>query len=125
MLAKLIGLGLKNYMRDKFNVFDAVIVIISLVDFCLTMTIEVNESTDGIMSALRALRLLRVVKLARQWTAFQEILVTMISSLVDISNFSILLLLIVYILALLGMELFAYSVLFDIDGNPVFGEENI
>ena len=125
MLAKLIGLGLKNYMRDKFNVFDAVIVIISLVDFCLTMTIEVNESTDGIMSALRALRLLRVVKLARQWTAFQEILVTMISSLVDISNFSILLLLIVYILALLGMELFAYSVMFDIDGNPVFGEENI
>ena len=125
MLAKLIGLGLKNYMRDKFNVFDAVIVIISLVDFCLTMTIEVNESTDGIMSALRALRLLRVIKLARQWTAFQEILVTMISSLVDISNFSILLLLIVYILALLGMELFAYSVMFDIDGNPVFGEENI
>ena len=121
----MIGLGLKNYMRDKFNVFDAVIVIISLVDFCLTMTIEVNESTDGIMSALRALRLLRVIKLARQWTAFQEILVTMISSLVDISNFSILLLLIVYILALLGMELFAYSVMFDIDGNPVFGEENI
>ena len=77
------------------------------------------------MSALRALRLLRVIKLARHWKAFQEILMTMISSLADISNFTVLLLLILYIIALLGMEIFSYSVCFNIDGNPVFGEENI
>ena len=125
MFAKLTGLGVKNYMRDKFNAFDAMIVIISLVDFVLTLTIEVNESTAGIMSALRALRLLRVIKLARHWKAFQEILVTMMSSLLDISNFTVLLLLMLYILALLGMEIFSYSVVYDIDGNPVFGEDNI
>ena len=125
MLAKLIGLGVKNYMLDKFNIFDAIIVVISLTDFILTMTVEVDESTDGIMSALRALRLLRVVKLARHWAAFQEILITMIQSLADISNFTVLLLLTLYILALLGMEIFSYSVFFDIEGNPIFGEKNI
>ena len=64
MMAKLIGLGLRNYLRDKFNAFDGVIVLVSLVDFTLSLTIKL-ESADGIMSALRALRLLRVVKLAR------------------------------------------------------------
>ena len=35
MIAKMIGLGLKNYARDKFNIFDCIIVIVSLVDFGL------------------------------------------------------------------------------------------
>ena len=124
MIAKLIGLGIKNYFRDKFNAFDAVIVIVSLVDFALMLSGGL-ESADGIMSAFRALRLLRVVKLARHWKAFQEILQTMVGSLVDISNFTVLLLLFMYILALLGMELFAYSVCFDVNGEAIFGKENI
>ena len=67
MIMKIVGLGLKNYLRDKFNIFDAVIVIVSLVDFCLyasgLMTADGDDS--GIFSAFRALRLLRVIKLAR------------------------------------------------------------
>ena len=49
----------------------------------------------------------------------------MVKSLADISNFTLLLLLVLYIIALLGMEIFSFSVVFDIDGNPVFGEDNI
>ena len=71
MVAKLIGLGVKNYVRDKFNIFDAIIVVLSLVDFALSMLVQMDESSgSGIMSAFRALRLLRVVKLARHWKAF-------------------------------------------------------
>ncbi len=69
LIAKLIGLGAKVYCKDKFNLFDCVIVVISLVDFTLSLTIDM-DSAAGIMSALRALRLLRVIKLARHWTAF-------------------------------------------------------
>ena len=47
------------------------------------------------------------------------------SSIVDISNFSVLLLLVLFIFSLLGMELFAFSVFYDKDGNAVFGKENI
>ena len=39
MVAKLIGLGVKNYVRDRFNIFDAIIVIVSLLDFALIMTV--------------------------------------------------------------------------------------
>ena len=69
MLVKLVGLGVKNYVRDKFNIFDGIIVVISLIDFSLNMTLS-EGGTEGIMSALRAMRLLRVFKLARHWKAF-------------------------------------------------------
>ena len=68
MLAKLIGLGVENYIRDKYNIFDGCIVIIGIIDFTLNLSIGDLES-DGIVSALRALRLLRVIKLARHWKA--------------------------------------------------------
>ena len=49
----------------------------------------------------------------------------MISSLIDIANFSLLLLLVLFIFALLGMELFAFSVYEDVNGDLVFGKEKI
>ena len=49
----------------------------------------------------------------------------MVKSLLDISNFSFLLLLFIFIAALLGMEIFSYSVCYDINGDAVFGKDNI
>ena len=43
----------------------------------------------------------------------------------DISSFSLLLLIFVYIFALLGIELFSCSALIDVDGNLVLGKENV
>ena len=70
MLAKIIGLGIKNYALDKFNLFDCLIVVVSLLDFALLKSQIELAKYDGIISAFRALRLLRVVKLARHWHAF-------------------------------------------------------
>ena len=39
MIIKLIGLGFKEYMRDAFNVFDAVLVIVSLVDYVVLLSL--------------------------------------------------------------------------------------
>lgn len=69
MIFKLIGFGVKNYVKDRHNIFDGLIVIISLVDFSLTISLETN-SAAGSMGVLRALRLFRVLKLARHWKAF-------------------------------------------------------
>lgn len=38
MLIKLAGLGIRNYARDKYNIFDALIVILSLVEMILAYT---------------------------------------------------------------------------------------
>jgi len=70
MIIKMIALGVNNYIHDKFNLFDAIVVSLSLVDWCLTiiLTKEQKKSVGSSMQALRALRLLRVIKLARSWT---------------------------------------------------------
>jgi hypothetical protein len=70
MLMKMIGLGIKNYVRDKFNLFDAIVVMFSLLDWTLSQTLtpeQIGSAAQG-LQALRALRLLRVIKLARSWT---------------------------------------------------------
>jgi len=62
---------------------------------------------------------MRVIKIMRTWYDLQEILRKIGDSVVDISWFSVLLLLFMYILALLGMELFANYARFDEHGNMI------
>lgn len=123
MIMKLIGLGWSNYKLDSYNLFDAVIVIISLVDWTLSRIPGLDAGSA--LNAFRALRLLRMMKLSKSWHALAEILRKTAKSLKDIGNFSMLLLLFMYIFALLGMELFANIALIDGDDNLVVGEEAV
>ncbi len=70
-------------------------------------------------TALRAFRLLRVFKLAKTWKRFQLLLETMMHTLRDVASFSVLLLLFIFILTLLGMELFSNKVKLDPVTNHV------
>ena len=107
MVIKLIGLGFKEYARDSFNLFDALIVILSIVDIIITSSTS-SDSQGGTLSAFRGVRLLRVFKLARSWDSFRVILAKIIVTIKDVSTFSILLLMFMFIFTLLGMELFGH-----------------
>ena len=75
MILKLIGLGPKFYVKDPFNVFDAIIVMISVADIILFNTVFRDEKNEGFgINSLKALRLLRILRLARIWRAFQIML---------------------------------------------------
>ena len=112
MLLRLLSMGFKIYFRGNFmNIFDAIIVITSCIDITISEVLR-NESTKiknsgTVFTALRAFRLLRVFKLAKSWKRFQLLLETMAHTLKDIDSFSVLLILFIFILTLLGMELFA------------------
>ena len=43
MLMKMIGLGIKNYARDNFNLFDAVVVLFSLIDWTLSQALTSQQ----------------------------------------------------------------------------------
>ena len=121
MILKMIALGVNNYLHDSFNLFDAVVVSLSLIDWCLAqvLTTEQKASVGSSMQALRALRLLRVIKLARSWTSLQDIIRKTVASMKDISNFGVLLFLFMYIYALLGMEMFANQIRLTFDGDII------
>lgn len=75
MVIKIIGLGLKNYIRDPFNLFDALLVVLSLMDFVLFhIKASATVKKDDGLNAFRAVRLLRIFKLVRSWTTLQELL---------------------------------------------------
>mmetsp|Transcript_11321 Transcript_11321/g.26831 ORF Transcript_11321/g.26831 Transcript_11321/m.26831 type:complete len:1216 (+) Transcript_11321:1-3648(+) len=58
---------------------------------------------------MRTFRLLRVFKLARSWKELNKIINTIFRSLSSIAYLSLILLLIIFIFALLGMQLFGYK----------------
>lgn len=108
VIIKLIGFGFRPFCRDNFNIFDALIVIMSL--------LEIGLGSGGGFSALRAFRLFRVFKLFR--VGDLRILIDSIAFTVStIGNYVVLLVLFIYVYALLGMQFFAGKLRFD-DGVP-------
>ena len=64
MLIKLFGLGMKEYGRDFYNWFDAILVITSLVEITINQTLD-NPKMTSSFTVMRGIRLLRIFKLAR------------------------------------------------------------
>jgi len=105
MLLKLFALGLRGYLSVPFNIFDGVIVIISIIEAIIVKT-NPEALQGGGTSALRAFRLLRVLKLAKSWKRLNKIL-TAIGAAVPASAAALLvMLIIIFVFALMGMQLF-------------------
>lgn len=116
MVAKLIGFGVRSYAADPMNLFDAAIVIISLVEMILA-SLAASEGGGGPFSALRAFRLFRIFKVFRDGD-LRMLLESILLTVADIKDYTILLALFIYVCALMGMSFFAANVRFDEDGNP-------
>lgn len=56
MILKLIALGIKKYVKIAWNVFDGVIVLMSIVDMTMEYS-KVGGSAGGALSVLRTFRL--------------------------------------------------------------------
>lgn len=109
MIIKLVGFGIKEYLRDKFNIFDAIVVILCLADNIMTYTSGNSFSGGGIL-VLRSIRLLRVFKLARNWVSFRILMQKILDSFQSIFTFSILLVIFMIVFIILGMQFFAGTV---------------
>ena len=100
-----------SYIRDPLNIFDSVIVLVSVVEWILESSgVARSSKSFSAIQAFRTLRLFRLFKLARTWVSFRKLLLTIASTIVGVTNFVVLLMLFMSIAALLGMELFAYKV---------------
>jgi hypothetical protein len=95
MVLKLIGMGFRNYVRDSFNDFDAIIVIIGLLEF-------LNAGSKAI-TVLRSFRLLRIFKIVKSWKALKKILQTVLKAFSSITNLGLLIFLLSFIYSLIGM----------------------
>jgi hypothetical protein len=126
MVLKLIAMGPRVYASDAFNVFDATIVILSVVEVAvappalLAPSSTASSSSSGAVSALRTFRLLRILKLARAWVSLRVLLGTVLSSLSEVGNFAAVTLLFIIVIALFGAFTFANRFRFESKtGSPL------
>jgi hypothetical protein len=118
MLLKLIGYGPRAYLRDPYNIFDIFVILLSTVEICLNYAANI-PSGKKLLLLFRALRFLRILKIARRWKSFNLILQQLQKSMKEMLNFFVLLFVLLFIYALLGMELYANQVKFDSDNKPL------
>ncbi|KAA0713464.1 Voltage-dependent T-type calcium channel subunit alpha-1I [Triplophysa tibetana] len=89
MMLKLTAFGCFHYLRNPYNSFDGIIVIISV---C-----EIMGQSDGGLSVLRTFRLLRVLKLVRFMPALRRQLVVLMKTMDNVATFCMLLMLFIFI----------------------------
>ncbi|OWZ15606.1 Voltage-gated Ion Channel, partial [Phytophthora megakarya] len=120
MIIKVAGLGINLYARDRFNLFDAFVVVMGLLEMAMSPPsfMSENRPKKGSVSSLRSLRLLRVFKLARNWRSLRVLLNMIGRALASIANFGVLLFIFIYIYALVGMQFFGNAMRFDANGYP-------
>nr|ABH12275.1 putative voltage-gated sodium channel [Cyriopagopus schmidti] len=95
---KLLSLSPKSYFQEGWNIFDFIIVVLSLLELGL----------DGVsgLSVLRSFRLLRVFKLAKSWPTLNLLISIMGKTMGALGNLTFVLGIIIFIFAVMGMQLF-------------------
>ncbi|XP_072238417.1 sodium channel, voltage gated, type VIII, alpha subunit b isoform X4 [Leuresthes tenuis] len=101
MFAKLIAMDPYYYFQEGWNCFDGFIVTLSLVELGLA-------DVEG-LSVLRSFRLLRVFKLAKSWPTLNMLIKIIGNSVGALGNLTLVLAIIVFIFAVVGMQLFGKS----------------
>ncbi|NXW21463.1 SCN5A protein, partial [Circaetus pectoralis] len=110
MILKIIALDPYYYFQQHWNIFDSVIVTLSLIELSLPKHKGKKERRKGgILSVLRSFRLLRVFKLAKSWPTLNTLIKIIGNSLGALSNLTLVLAIIVFIFAIVGMQLFGRS----------------
>ncbi|XP_061861199.1 sodium channel protein type 2 subunit alpha-like isoform X5 [Colius striatus] len=101
MVLKIIAMHPFYYFQAGWNIFDSFIVTLSLVELFLS-------NVDG-LSVLRSFRLLRVFKLAKSWPTLNMLIKIIGNSVGALGNLTLVLAIIVFIFAVVGMQLFGKS----------------
>ncbi|GFT95624.1 voltage-dependent T-type calcium channel subunit alpha-1H [Nephila pilipes] len=101
MILKMFAEGFCSYISSGFNVFDSVIVVLSLVELC-----QSSGGGGSGLSVLRTFRLLRILKLVRFLPALRRQLIIMLRTVDNVAVFFALLILFIFIFSILGMNLF-------------------
>ncbi|KFM76570.1 Voltage-dependent T-type calcium channel subunit alpha-1I, partial [Stegodyphus mimosarum] len=104
---KIVALGLRRYLADRWNQLDVGIVILSVIGIVLEeMESEVIPINPTIIRVMRVLRIARVLKLLKMAKGIRALLDTVMQALPQVGNLGLLFFLLFFIFAALGVELF-------------------
>jgi voltage-dependent calcium channel L type alpha-1D len=97
LFLKLIGLGFKEYIKDWYNILDIILVTIGIIEMIVTIQTPEGQASG----VLKGFRLFRVFRFAKWWKALDHMMKNLYKSLNSI----------IYLLLLMGLILFIYSLI--------------
>lgn len=103
IILRIIGLGPVDYFRKFWSVGDFIVILVSLVCLCL----ESSDALFPVVVCFRPLKLIRLLKLKRRYRDIMNTLLVLTPRLLSVG---LLLLVIYYFFAVMGMEFFAHDV---------------
>ncbi|VDK31705.1 unnamed protein product [Taenia asiatica] len=104
ILINTICLGMKNYFNDLWNVFDFIIVVGSFVDIVLSHIAENSKFIS--INFFRLFRVMRLVKLLSRGEGIRTLLWTFVKSFQALPYVALLILMLFFIYAVIGMQMF-------------------
>ncbi|XP_026077608.1 voltage-dependent L-type calcium channel subunit alpha-1D-like isoform X12 [Carassius auratus] len=113
MVLKLIAFKPRHYFTDAWNTFDALIVVGSVVDIAIT---EVNNTEDSARISItffRLFRVMRLVKLLSRGEGIRTLLWTFIKSFQALPYVALLIAMLFFIYAVIGMQMFGKVAMVD------------
>ncbi|KAB5536707.1 hypothetical protein PHYPO_G00110550 [Pangasianodon hypophthalmus] len=130
MILKVGAFKAKGYFGDPWNVFDFVIVVGSIVDVILSEINEVNpmqeiadsENMSVSITLFRLFRVMRLVKLLNRFEGIRNLLWTFIKSFQALPYVALLIVMLFFIYAVIGMQVFGKIAL--IDGTVINRNNN-
>ena len=121
---KLIGYGITDYFKDAWNVFDFVIVIVSIIGLIINEATTDDVGAAESLTGIRLLRVLRVFRLIRNAPKLRALFVTLGYALPSLINIGFLMSVIFFIFGIFGVEFFGKVVHSDGYGNPILYDSN-
>ena len=107
LFLKLLALGVKTFVRNKIFIIETAAVALGFTNFLLD-ELALHHS-EQLMTAIRCVMLLRIIKILLFFPSIQIVFKTIKQTLWKMADFSIVIGMFIFVSALFGMQLFAYS----------------
>uniref|UniRef100_A0A4W5NIP5 Voltage-dependent L-type calcium channel subunit alpha n=1 Tax=Hucho hucho TaxID=62062 RepID=A0A4W5NIP5_9TELE len=120
MILKLIAFRPRGYFGDAWNVFDALVVIGSVIDIILSQNTE--DSARISITFFRLFRVMRLVKLLSRGEGIRTLLWTFIKSFQALPYVALLIAMLFFIYAVIGMQVFGKIAM--VDGTQINHNNN-
>ncbi|XP_053174295.1 voltage-dependent L-type calcium channel subunit alpha-1D isoform X3 [Scomber japonicus] len=120
MILKLIAFKPRDYVGDAWNVFDALVVIGSVIDIILSQNTE--DSARISITFFRLFRVMRLVKLLSRGEGIRTLLWTFIKSFQALPYVALLIAMLFFIYAVIGMQVFGKIAM--VDGTQINRNNN-
>ncbi|KFO24422.1 Voltage-dependent L-type calcium channel subunit alpha-1S [Fukomys damarensis] len=113
MILKLMAFKARGYFGDPWNVFDFLIVIGSIIDVILSEIDDPDESARISSAFFRLFRVMRLIKLLSRAEGVRTLLWTFIKSFQALPYVALLIVMLFFIYAVIGMQMFGKIAMLD------------